>query len=1424
MFMLIYLLHHPGQQRPVERVLRHAARAANRPIARQPYQEPASRHDLGLMDKQCRSCNALHWMAEKTAKSSATSPEFGACCNHGEVQIPLLEQPPPPLLQLYTGNDEQAKNFKEYIWQYNRALAFTSLGVQQDHSVNAGNGPPVFRIHGELCHLSGSLLPSPGHAPTYAQLYIYEPRDALQHRMANNVDNNTHLREDTMAILQDVISTYHQYAPLYLYAHEILRNYGETEDVSIRLRVVPGTDRRRYNLPTADEVAVILPGDQSRTQSRDIILRERGGGLQRISDLHPAYAPLYYVLLFPFGENGWHQDLQSHRHGQQPKRISQTRHAAFRLHDRPNEFSCVLRGGRLLQRYIVDMFASADQNRLAFLRRNQGLLRAACYSGMEDAVNAADDVVDLNELGHRVILPSSYTGGPRHMQQQFQDSMAIARYYRKVDLFITMTTNPNWPEITQELRPGETAYDRPDLVARAFREKKEALLRDLMDGVLGKVAAYVYTIEFQKRGLPHVHILVFFDGSDKLLTPEDIDSLISAQWPDPQTEPLLFETVKSCMIHGPCGAANPRARCMEGGRCTKRYPKAFQERTNMDVNGYPEYRRPDDGRAYQVGQLMIDNRWIVPYCPYLSAKYNCHINVECAVSLGSFKYVFKYIQKGGDRATMELQQRDEIKRWINGRYISASEAAWRIFHFETHDRLPNIVRLQIHLPGQHMVVFDPNEPVEVVLARAAQERTSLTAFFEANCDNGPLGEEARKHTYQEFPQYFVWKNGKNEKYWALRKKGFALGRMYFIPPTGGERFYLRTLLAVVKGPRSFDDLRTYNGSIYGTFQEACLARGLLEDDSEWRQCLEEAAQMQTGSHLRQLFSTLLLFCDPSSPGTLWNEFKHYICDDLQHRLQVMGREHPSADDIYDYGLFLLNKILEESGRALADFPTMPWPQLDWEALQAYNPLIAECLDYNRIEEKAMADQCVASLNTEQSEAYTKILESIEREQGKIFFLSGPGGTGKTFVYNTICHKVRSEAWVIIVVASSGIAALLIIGGRTAHSVFKIPIDGLNAESFCTIPKESHRAGLLRIARAIIWDEIGMQHRYAPEALDRTCRDIRGVDKPFGGLTVIFGGDFQQVLPVVPKGTREEVVDATLQRSHLWHQIEILHLHQNMRLSQTVQDQEFAQWLLDVGHGRNIDDESNVNIPEDMICDTPTDLIDFIYPNVHCRPTPPPDYFSQRMILAPRNADVSNINMEVLRRMAGDEYTFHSADKVVHEQGADGDEDEQPIPVEFLRSIESSSLPPGELNLKLGCPLILLRNLAPSRGLCNGTRMILQRMSDRVLEVRLVGGDHDSEIALIPRITLTPPSTADFAFKFNRRQFPVRLAFCLTINKAQGQSVKYVGLDLRVPVFSHGQLYVALSRATSRHRVKVLLSASIPGNFTKNIVYPEVLID
>jgi len=415
------------------------------------------------------------------------------------------------------------------------------------------------------------------------------------------MERNDNLQHNTMRRLQHMLFTSHRYAHEFQHAYQTLLRYPNTPDAVVRLHILPGQASSVYASPTSDEVAVILPGDGTAPERRDVVLRLRSerNALTRIDDGHPAYAPLHYVLLFPHGTNGWHRDLYHVAAPGSlditPTRVSQTEFYAFRLHTHIGEYPAIHRGGRLFQQYIVDMWASADQTRLSYLRHNQKKLRATLYSGLEDWVRS-DETHDLNQLGMRTVLPSSFIGGPRSMQQRYQDAMAIARYFGTVDLFITMTTNPDWVEIQRELLPGQTSYDRPDLVARVFKMKLQQLLDDLYKHkVFGRVLGYVYVIEFQKRGLPHSHILLMLDRNYTLRTPSDIDSCISAQWPDPELQPLLFDTIKSCMVHGPCGNANPNSPCMKNGTCSKLYPKPFQPVTSVAEDGYPLYMRSNDG-------------------------------------------------------------------------------------------------------------------------------------------------------------------------------------------------------------------------------------------------------------------------------------------------------------------------------------------------------------------------------------------------------------------------------------------------------------------------------------------------------------------------------------------------------------------------------------------------------------------------------------------------------------------------------------------------------------------------------------------------------------------------------------------------------------------------------------------------------------
>ncbi len=247
-----------------------------------------------------------------------------------------------------------------------------------------------------------------------------------------------------------------------------------------------------------------------------------------------------------------------------------------------------------------------------------------------------------------------------------------------------------------------------------------------------------------------------------------------------------------------------------------------------------------------VHGVELDNRWVVPHNVYLLTKYDVHINVEVCNNIRAVKYMFKYVYKRHDRPIVEISCQNDnatkgnvvetntIKKYLDCRYVSASEATWCMFKFDMHERFPIVECLQYHLANQQMVLFDDDDDVQEVATRLAISRTMLTEWFKINQES----EVAQSLTFDQFLLQWVW--NRKLKRWTMYKRGFATGRMYYAHSTSGEGYYLRMLLNYVKGATSYEHLRTVDGTKHDTLKNACIAMGLLADDNEWHQALEEA--------------------------------------------------------------------------------------------------------------------------------------------------------------------------------------------------------------------------------------------------------------------------------------------------------------------------------------------------------------------------------------------------------------------------------------------------------------------------------------------------------------------------------------------------------------------------------------------------------
>ncbi|CDY67422.1 BnaCnng54860D [Brassica napus] len=458
----------------------------------------------------------------------------------------------------------------------------------------------------------------------------------------------------------------------------------------------------------------------------------------------------------------------------------------------------------------------------------------------------------------------------------------------------------------------------------------------------------------------------------------------------------------------------------------------------------------------------------------------------------------------------------------------------------------------------------------------------------------------------------------------------------------------------------------------------------------------DASDCSSATHARKLFARMLVSKSLSQPHFVWEVTWEYLTDDILYKKRrETGRPdmNLTIEQIKNIALTEIKNYLLSNGRSLKKWPHMPKPE-DFGSYNG-NRLIDDELKYVVEDQLKENERLMAMITDEHRGVYEQILDAVLNDSGGVFFLYGYGGTGKTFVYRALSPAIRSRGMIVLNTASSGIAALLLEGGRTAHSRFGIPIDADNFSTCKKMEPGSDRAELVNVAKLIVWDEVPMMSRHYK------------------------------------------------------------------------------------------------------------------------------DLYRHRAILTPTNDEVDKINDYMLSQLPGEEKVYLSSDSIIP---SDVDIEENAVsPAEFLNSVKVAGLPRHCLKLKVGAPIMCLRNMDVADGLCNGTRLIVTQLLLHVIEGRIITRNKIAGHPVwIPRMFVTPPDP-NFPFRMRRRQFPVTLAFAMTINKSQGQTLESVGLFLPRPVFSYGQLYVALSRVKSRSGLKILITGKEGKTQTKtlNVVYKQV---
>jgi hypothetical protein len=589
---------------------------------------------------------------------------------------------------------------------------------------------------------------------------------------------------------------------------------------------------------------------------------------------------------------------------------------------------------------------------------------------------------------------------------------------------------------------------------------------------------------------------------------------------------------------------------------------------------------------------------------------------------------------------------DEIDAFLTVRWVGSCEAAHRLSQFSLFTQSIPVFRLSLHLPGQHIVVFnDDSRPAATQIQNHC--KSTLLGFFRLN----QTDPDANQYLYCDIVEHYFWVNS-GDGYWKKRKKkSNAIARLYNCSPGHKERYALRLLLLHIPGPKSFSDL--IKG--HATFHLSAIAHGLLEGDDPWVSCLSDASLTQSPSSIRNLFGVIISHCNVSDCSRLWSLFKHEMIADFVYRGELDANAEQRA-------LHYIRDLIRTSAIGI-NFESLGLP-IDME----YNFKI-DSISNDPLEDMRLASERIASFNDQQRFVFGEITGSLNKqnEESKLFFLDGPGGSGKTYVYNTIMYQLRSVGQRFISVAWTGIAASLLLEGTTAHTRFCIP---LKPDETTVLEARGESLKMIRECVMLIWDEVTLVPAIVLDAVDLLFQTIKQSKLPFGGVVVILGGDFRQCLPVLPNGHRSAIIENSVLSSRVWSFAKPLSLSTNMRLSDNNHD--FSNWLLEVGEGEC---GESVPIPGYMRCNK-EELIDRVFGDFlngnqqECE-------VGNRAILCVTNDDALALNNELLHMMPMPNFrTYTSFQDVLDQHGrSSGVSASTYVTFEVLSKLTPAGFPP-----------------------------------------------------------------------------------------------------------------------------------------------------
>jgi len=1023
----------------------------------------------------------------------------------------------------------------------------------------------------------------------------------------------------------------------------------------------------------------------------------------------------------------------------------------------------------------------------------------------------------------------------------------------------------------------------PELLAhiatRVYWSKYLNFLKLLRDGhfSFGRRTTYIQVVhEFQQRFFPHFHLLCRWFDYDTL-TEAQLDFMYCARlffYEECTSAPKDFDVshaghreklrkmscecgahklhrlVQSLMRHT-CSKKSATACRYQGnvrldGTCAKRFPKEAGTPTSQasftDASGFFHPKRPYEEDAYVVPY----NRCVLAYMLEQNPRgyFNFHNNWDQCAGAHTLEYVFEYQHKGPDFTEISVDDAindvaKEFKEFQRLRHVGFAEAVMRFLKMELVHNEPGVSEVSVHLENEQFIAVPENASDEEVRHRLSCKESPLLRYFWRHPDLHTLRLTEFYGTYDLKP---LCPNGKvplrdnpppaiNAKY-AVRRSKLHVCRLEFGSSLHVERYCLGLILRHF-ARTSFADCMTVNGERMKTFSAAAYALGIFSEYNEYEMCIQElinpnfeswkeARQSNTrvtvvGPVWKARIAFVTIIMNGGAAQQLFDDYAYYLTRD------AVTRAETTEATANIWLLQWTKKELLKNQHSLDDVGLEdPDPQAVNEARVREN----EASRVSRTTQRVWLEK-ISRLDRCQKEIFDQVVHAVcsPTNSGRLFYVDARAGCGKTYLCQCISAYLRSIGKVVLTSAPSALAASLHMAGCTCHKCFGLPVTNDRVTRTSSLHARSYQGTALRIADLLIVDEFSMLDILNFDCADRICRDVCDNNAPFGGKVLLCCGEFAQLPPVVPHGQRREIIAASGISHPLWASIAKFSLHKRWRSTNDPKFQSFCDALADDTKDGFFD--SPRFLPEFRTCTTAKAAVDMFVSGFHGFPdsihgkadldtlSKTPIYGSiaaayHHTAAKELDADISNRVRLRLNETQECCYAVDTATKGTM------------ITPEFMEEIadRNHQIPPSALRLFRGCKVRLLRNFHPSRGLCNGTILIVNRVGRHFIEAQIMSdSEFNGNMEILFRFKFDVDSKA---LTFSRVQFPLTTAFAGTAHRFQGQSVPENGqllLDQRRNPFCHGQAYVAYTRA---RRSKQVILITLPGaNTSKCLMYKEL---